>query len=123
MKLLLCITIGILYSAAVYLLFQRSFLKLIVGIILFGHATNLFLLLMGRLTSGLPALLGNGGDRAEMADPFPQALILTAIVIGFGMQAFAIVLLKKSYSEVKTDDLDDINTTDYLSDSNKKFKA
>lgn len=114
MDVLLPIVTGILYSAGLYLILHRSFMKLILGIILMGHASNLFLFVISRL-SKTPALLDdNEVSLAEMADPVPQALILTAIVIGFGIQAFAIVLLKRAYQAKKTDDLDDLTNTDTL---------
>lgn len=84
-----------------------------------GHATNLFLFTISRL-SQFPALLGNEDiSLEEMADPVPQALILTAIVIGFGIQAFAIVLLKRAYQSNETDDLDDLTNTDTLHKENQ----
>lgn len=114
MDLLLPIITGVLYSAGLYLMLHRSFMKLILGIIVMGHATNLFLFVISRL-SKVPALLDDKETSlAEIADPVPQALILTAIVIGFGIQAFAIVLLKRAYQSKKTDDLDDLTNTDTL---------
>ena len=114
MDLLLPIVTGILYSAGLYLILHRSFMKLILGIIILGHASNLFLFIISRL-SEFPALLGDEeASLTEIADPVPQALILTAIVIGFGIQAFAIVLLKRAYQSKKTDDLDDLTNTDTL---------
>lgn len=87
-------------------------MKLILGIIVMGQATNLFLFVISRL-SREPALLGdNEADLLSIADPVPQALILTAIVIGFGIQAFAMVLLKTAYQLKNTDDLDDLTKTD-----------
>lgn len=89
-------------------------MKLILGIIVMGHATNLFLFVISRL-SREPALLDNTeADILTIADPVPQALILTAIVIGFGIQAFAMVLLKRAYQSKGTDDLDDLTKTDTL---------
>ena len=122
MDLLLPIVTGILYSAGLYLILHRSFMKLILGIIVMGHATNLFLFVISRL-SDKPALLnGSKVSIDEMADPVPQALILTAIVIGFGIQAFAIVLLKRAYQAKKTDDLDDLTNTDTLQDKGNNEK-
>lgn len=117
MDLLLPILTGILYAAGLSLLLHRSFMKMILGIIVMGHATNLFLFVVSRL-SREPALLGEGeASLSTIADPVPQALILTAIVIGFGIQAFAIVLLKRAYQSKKTDDLDDLTRTDSLDEA------
>ncbi|WKN31747.1 NADH-quinone oxidoreductase subunit K [Porifericola rhodea] len=104
---------GVLYAAGVYLLMQRSFIKLVIGIILFAHASNFFLFTAGGITRAMPAFVHNGQpDVEKLADPLPQALILTAIVIGLGIQAFAIVLLKRVYHVTGTSDLDKLRTTD-----------
>ena len=116
MELILPFLIGILFSASVYLILHRHFFKLILGLMLFGLATNLFLFVMGRLTRGGSAIISSTEQVAKepYADPVPQALLLTAIVIGFGIQAFAIVLIKRVYSTFGTNDMDDMNTTDQI---------
>lgn len=104
--------IGVLYGAGVYMLLRRSMVKLIIGIMLLGNGANLLIFLLGRITKGKPPVI----DQVSRvftdiyADPIPQALILTAIVISFGLQSFAIVLLKRVYALVNSDDLDDLNT-------------
>lgn len=114
MEVLLAITIGVLYAAGIYMMFRRSLVKLIIGIILLGNGANLLIFLLGRLVKGKPPIIANGAKYLSeaYADPVPQALILTAIVISFGLQAFAIVLIKRTYKVVKTEDLDQINTFD-----------
>jgi multicomponent Na+:H+ antiporter subunit C len=114
METLLAFVVGGLYAAGIYLMMRRSVVKLVLGLALLGHAANLLIFTSGRLTQGSPPLIEEGGKTLEAAaaDPLPQALILTAIVIGFGVQAFAIVLLKRAYRAVRTDDLDDMKTTD-----------
>lgn len=113
MDFLLVIIIGLLYTGGLYLLMRKSFVKVIIGLILLGHAANLLIFLVGRITSGKPAFANLEGIITEpFADPLPQALILTAIVIGFGVQAFAIVLFKRTYQSVNSDDLDDMKSTD-----------
>jgi len=106
MSLILALTLGILYAAGFYLLLRRSMVKLIIGIILLAHAINLLLFLMGRLAPGAAPLIDAGAKQltGNYADPLPQALILTAIVIGFGLQIFAIVLIRKVYQAVHSDD-------------------
>lgn len=81
-----------------------------------GHTTNLFLFTISRLTRGEPALVAPDAEKLTgvFADPVPQALILTAIVIGFGIQAFAIVLIKRAYDATGTDDMDKLNVTDKI---------
>ena len=116
METLLAFVIGGLYAAGVYLLLRRSIVKLVLGLALLGHATNLMIFTVGRLTRGLPPLVppGAAAPLGMIADPLPQALILTAIVIGFGVQAFALTLLKRAHRVVGTDDLDAMNTTDRM---------
>ena len=96
------------------MMMRRSLVKLILGLALLGHASNLLLFSMGDLVAGVPPLIAEGAKTisAPFADPLPQALILTAIVIGFGTQAFAIVLIKRVYQAVNTDDIDKIKKTD-----------
>lgn len=114
MEVVLAITIGILYAAALYLMMRRSLVKLVLGLALLGHAANLLIFTAGRLErQGTPVIPASETVlEAPYPDPLPQALILTAIVIGFGVQAFAMVLLKRAYQAVKTDDMDAMNTTD-----------
>ena len=115
MNLLLAIMIGVLYTAGIYMILRRSFVKVIIGLIFLGHAANLLIFTVGRLTKGNPAFIAQDGlINSPMADPLPQALILTAIVIGFGVQAFAIVLFKKAYQVVGSDDLDEMKSTDEI---------
>ncbi len=114
MSTLLAFVVGVLYAAGIYLMLRRSIVKLVLGLALLGHAANLLIFTSGRLTQGEPPLIPEGEKvlTQPYADPLPQALILTAIVIGFGVQAFAIVLLKRTYQAVKSDDMDKMNTTD-----------
>lgn len=119
MEVFLFLMVGLLYAAGLYLILHRSFFKLILGMILFSSATNLFVFVAGGITRGRAAFIAEGNEQAlaPFADPLPQALILTAIVIGFGIQAFAIVLIKRVFQVVQTNDLDDLNTTDRINTS------
>ncbi|RFC54021.1 Na+/H+ antiporter subunit C [Brumimicrobium aurantiacum] len=114
MEILLAIMTGILYAAGIYLILRRSLVKLIIGIVILGNGVNLLIFLMGGLVKGNPPLIPADGKMLEgvFADPVPQALILTAIVISFGLQSFAIVLIKRAYKVLKTDDIDTMNKTD-----------
>ena len=120
MTYLIAILIGGLFTAAIYLLLHNSFFKIIVGIILFGNAANLFLIAVSGITRGAPALISESHSAAEntMADPTPQALILTAIVIGFGLQAFLIVLFKSVYETLKTDHMNQLNEAEKIDKKN-----
>jgi len=117
MEIILAVVIGVLYAAGFYLLMRRSMVKLILGLVLLGQATNLLIFTLGGLVRGRAPIIGPEATQlaAPYADPVPQALILTAIVIGFGVQAFALVLLKRTYRAVGTDDMDAMRATDQLS--------
>jgi multicomponent Na+:H+ antiporter subunit C len=114
MTVILAFVIGALYAAGLYMMMRRSIVKLIAGLVLLGYASNLLVFTVGRLTRAQPPLIPEGALRPPepFADPVPQALILTAIVIGFGLQAFALVLIKRAYQAVGTDDLDEMKATD-----------
>lgn len=114
MELILAITIGVLYAAGAYLLLRRSIIKLILGIVLLGQGANLLIFTSAGLKLGEPAFVESGAEAlaATSADPLPQALILTAIVIGFGILAFTLVLAQRADKTVGTDDLDLMQDTD-----------
>jgi len=108
----MAIVIGGLYAAGLYMMMRRSMVKLAIGIGLLGNAANLLIFSAANLTRGKPPFLPLDGSAstASVADPVPQALILTAIVIGFGVLAFLLVLLSRTYKVVGTDDLDEIKS-------------
>lgn len=114
METLLAVVIGILFGCGVYMMLRRSMVKLILGLTLLGHAANLLIFTVGRITRNQPPIIEEGAKVLEepYADPLPQALILTAIVIGFGVQAFAIVLLKRVFADVQIDDFDELGTVE-----------
>ena len=98
METLFAITIGILVAASVYLFLARDLPRMLLGFILLGMAVNLLIIVAGRIGSVVPALVP-GAETALLqgtANPLPQALVLTAIVIGFGLAAFALMLIVKS---------------------------
>jgi multicomponent Na+:H+ antiporter subunit C len=90
------VIIGGLYAAGVYLLLDRSLTRVLVGFLLLGNATNLLLLSTGG-PAGLAPILGYA-EPEEMSDPLPQALILTAIVITFGVSAFVLAMIHRSWA-------------------------
>ncbi len=114
MEILLAVTVGLLYASGMYMILRRSLVKLIIGLILLGNGANLLIFILGRISKGKPPIIPETEKFFidAYADPVPQALILTAIVISFGLQSFAIVLIKRAYKVVGTDDLDEMNTTD-----------
>ena len=113
MEILIAILVGVLYAAGVYMLLRRSFVKFIIGIIFMSNATNLLVFLSAGLVQGSPAFVNaTTVDTAHLADPTPQALVLTAIVIGLGMVVFILALKYKYFEITGTDDLDQIKQTD-----------
>jgi multicomponent Na+:H+ antiporter subunit C len=112
--LLLAIVIGALYATGLYLMMRRSLVKLILGLAMLGHAANLLIFTVSGLDRSTTPVVGAGQQALEapFPDPVPQALVLTAIVIGFGVQAFALVLVKRAYQETGTDDLRSMRSTD-----------
>lgn len=93
---------------------RRSIVKLIIGLVLLGHAANLLIFTAAGLTRARPPLVAEGlsAPAPPFADPLPQAVILTAIVIGFGVLAFAVVLIHRVHQSVGTDDADVMTTTE-----------
>jgi len=114
MDVVLAVIIGLLYAGGLFMMMRRSLVKLIAGLALMGYASNLLIFTVSRLTRAQPPVLPHDVPLLvePYADPVPQALILTAIVIGFGLQAFALVLIKRAYQVVGTDDLDEMKATD-----------
>jgi multicomponent Na+:H+ antiporter subunit C len=114
MENLLAITIGGIYAMAFYLLLRRSMVKVILGVLLLGQGINLLIFVGAGLTRDRPAFLPADGSAIALphADPLPQALILTAIVIGFGVLAFTLALMRRTHLETQTDDLDRLKEKD-----------
>lgn len=98
------ITIGVLFTIGVYLLLSKSLLRIILGTSFLTHGVHLLLLTMSKLKTGAPPLLGE--EAQSYTDPLPQALILTSIVISFGVTSFLLVLAYKSYQKLGTDDME-----------------
>ena len=99
--LIVALVVAVLLAAGVYLVLQRRAISTILGLGLLSHGVNLLLFSSGRLARGVPPIVLDKttfhGEIADFVDPLPQALILTAIVISFGISAFAIALLNRRY--------------------------
>jgi multicomponent Na+:H+ antiporter subunit C len=110
MTILLAFLIGSLYATGIYLMLRRSLFKVIIGLVLLSHGANLLIFTAGGLTRAQPPIIPAGAIRPvePSANPLPQALILTAIVIGFGVLAFALVLFHRAYQTIGSDDSDDL---------------
>ncbi|HZG71833.1 MAG TPA: Na(+)/H(+) antiporter subunit C [Chondromyces sp.] len=104
MEYLMSVVIGILFASSVYLMLSKSLLRIIVGTGLLSHGAHLLILTMGGLKRGAAPLLGEHAK--SYTDPVPQALILTAIVISFGVTAFFLVMAYRAYQELGTDNMD-----------------
>lgn len=110
MEVPVAVTVGIVFGSGLYLVMQRNLLRFVFGLILMSGSVNVALFVSGRLTRGLAPLVPEGAKVPPpgSANALPQALILTAIVIGFGLTVFALVLLLRTYERlgtVKTDEL------------------
>lgn len=114
MQVLIALVIGVLFASGLYMMMRRSIVKLIIGLALLGHAVNLLIFAVGRIVRAAPPVIAPGSTAPNelVADPLPQALALTAIVIGFGVQAFAMVIVKRTYQITGTDDLKEVRLTE-----------
>jgi multicomponent Na+:H+ antiporter subunit C len=110
MEPVIAVLVGVLTAAAVYLMLARNLLRFLFGLILISNAANLTIFDAGRLTVGAPPLIALGAEAPDgvVANALPQALVLTAIVIGFGLFAFALVLAFRAYSDLGTLDSDEM---------------
>jgi len=107
MELILAIGIGVLTTCGVWLLLRPRTFQVIVGLSLLSYAVNLFIFGMGRLRiNAAPVLAGGPVETALYTDPVPQALVLTAIVIGFAMTALFLVVLLAARGLTGTDHVD-----------------
>jgi multicomponent Na+:H+ antiporter subunit C len=98
---------GLFFAAAVYLILSRHIVRVMLGVALLGNAVNLLLFTAGRITSEVPPVIVSGETLpATAANPLPQALILTAIVISFSFFAFLMVLSYRAWQALGTDDTD-----------------
>lgn len=106
MTWMLALTVWVTVTAGVYLTLSRDVLRCALGLVVLGSAINLVLFASGRLDSVLPAVVPAGATAlAEAANPLPQALVLTAIVIGFALLCFSLVLVLRLISATGTDDV------------------
>ena len=109
MEPLYIVAIGVMAAAAAYLLMSRNVLRMVLGLLLIGNAANLTLFVAGRLVSSVPPLIaGDQTTIAISANPLPQALILTAIVISFSLVAFTVVLLHKAHQRLRLVDTEEM---------------
>ena len=110
MEPVLALVVGALFACGIYLMLRRNLLRFVFGLILISNGANLLIFTAGRLTRGSPPLVQGGADlpAGAVANALPQALVLTAIVIGFGLVSFALVLLMRAYQALGTLDTDEM---------------
>ena len=124
MELLLAVTAGVLYATGVYLMLRRRLAQLIIGLSLLSNGSNVLILASAGVTRGKPPIITETITTAsQFADPVPQSLILTAIVIGFGVLAFALVLAHRVHQSAGSDDIDSIGPDSVKASSNKPDRA
>ncbi|MCH8568451.1 MAG: Na+/H+ antiporter subunit C [Balneolales bacterium] len=114
MEPLLAIVIGVLVALSVYLLLRKNLVRVVIGVVILSNAVNLLIFTLGRLDRGIPPLIAAGEyvPTEAIANPLPQALVLTAIVIGFGLFAYALVLTYRAYTEMGTINVDDMRVAE-----------
>lgn len=114
MEPLIAVLIGVLFAGGVYSLLRRSLMKLVVGVILISQAANLLVFTSGGLLTGRPALIAADSKVPDLplGDPLPQAMVLTAIVIGFALTAFLLALVCRAHEAVGEDDINAFDHTD-----------
>lgn len=114
MEALIAVLIGVLFATGTYSLMRRSIVKLVIGVVLISQGANLLVFTAGGLLAGRPALVPPDGKvpPAPFGDPLPQAMVLTAIVIGFGLVAFLLALVARAHEAVGEDDISAFNKTD-----------
>lgn len=114
MEILIGVTVAVLFGSGLFLMMRRSLMRLILGLVLLTHGVNLMLFASGGVgTRKVPLISAEtAGVVAQHADPLPQALVLTAIVISFAVLAFAVILVLKTTDVLGSDDVDGFRGTD-----------
>ncbi|MFZ4451945.1 Na(+)/H(+) antiporter subunit C [Salibacterium aidingense] len=110
MEIVMSIIAGVLFMGGTYLVLSKNMIRIIIGTAIISHGAHVLLLTMAGLKSGAPPLLGL--KASTYTDPLPQALILTAIVISFGVTSFFLVLGYRTYKETGTDNTEKMRGTD-----------
>ncbi|WP_395726492.1 NADH-quinone oxidoreductase subunit K [Nakamurella sp.] len=114
-NLALALTIGGLFAAGVYLMLSRNLIRVILGFLLAGHAVNLLLLTSGK--GGVPPIVGEAQNGEQLADPLPQAMILTAIVISLAVSTFLFAMAYRNYRNTRDPEIEDELEPDEFADA------
>ena len=118
MEPILAILVGALFTVAIYLFLSKHVIRILMGAAILGNAVNLLIFTAGRVTREVPPIIPGDADAltGAAANPLPQALILTAIVISFSFFAFLLVLGYRAFHELETDSSDDMRVAEPVGD-------
>lgn len=118
MEPVFALVVGIFFAAAFYLMMSKHIIRVLLGVVLLGNAVNMLIFTAGRLTPAIPPIIPAGETvlPAGTANPLPQALILTAIVISFSFFCFLLVLTWRAYQDLSTDNTDDMRVAEPVDD-------
>jgi multicomponent Na+:H+ antiporter subunit C len=122
MEILLSLLVGVLMSVSVWMLLSRNLVKFLFGLVLISNVANLIIFKVGGLTLGAPPLITDGPS-VEYANSLPQALVLTAIVIGFGLVSFTLVLALKAYQAIGTVNVDEMTLAEQRHDPEEEGES
>lgn len=111
MEIVISILAGLMFTIGIYNILQKQLLRIVIGTGLISHGAHLFILTMGELKRGAPPILEDG--ISTYTDPLPQALILTSIVISFGVTSVVLVLAYRTATENDTDNMEQLRGNDY----------
>ncbi len=114
-NLALSLTIGALFAVGVYLMLSRNLIRVILGFLLAGHSINLLLLITG--VGGVPPIVGLARGDEQLADPIPQALILTSIVISLAVSTFLFAMAYRNYRNTRDPEIEDELEPDEFADA------
>ena len=114
METALTALVGLFYAVSIYMMLSKHIIRVLLGIAIFGNAVNLTIFTAGRVLREVPPIIPEGMSTLEAvtANPLPQALILTAIVISFSFFAFLLVLAYRAYQELGTDNTDEMRVAE-----------
>lgn len=118
MEAWMAVVVGALFSVSIYLMLSKHIIRILIGAAILGNAVNLLIFTNGRLTREVPPIIGVDENilSAQAANPLPQALVLTAIVIAFSFFAFLLVLGYRAYQELGSDNTDEMRVAEPVDD-------
>ncbi len=119
METILAFVVGGLVAVGFYLLLQRNLVRILFGLVILTNAVNVLIFTLGRLTRGAAPFFEEGAVAAAFANPLPQALILTSIVINFGLVAFLLALIYRSEKTFKTLDSNHLRSADRMEEEDE----